>query len=124
MVSVLRILLNCKFLNFAIVFTKKINFPEFAYNFRCEKVNFSLIRPLILPFITLEEYYQVLRFSLLSVKVTLIFLHAGAWPLGGQGGHSTPTSTSDPKKVQQFQFQTSEILFFMGVQKLYGPKIS
>ena len=33
-----------------------------------------------------------------------------------------PTSTSKPKKVQQFQFQTPEILLFMGVQKLYGPR--
>ena len=30
-------------------------------------------------------------------------------------------STSEPKKVQQCQFQT-EILFLMGVQKLYGPR--
>ena len=30
-------------------------------------------------------------------------------------------STSKPKKVQQCQFQT-EILFLMGVQKLYGHR--
>ena len=28
------------------------------------------------------------------------------------------------RKRSKFQFQTSEILFFMGVQKLYGPEIS
>ena len=37
---------------------------------------------------------------------------------GGQEGHGPLTSTSEPKKVQQFHFQTSGILFFMGVQKL------
>ena len=35
-----------------------------------------------------------------------------------------PTSFSKPNKVQQFQFQTSGILLFMGVKKLYGPEIS
>ena len=35
-----------------------------------------------------------------------------------------PTSSSKRNKVQQFQFQTSGILFFMGVKKLYGPEIS
>ena len=39
-VSVLRILLICKVLNF-----KVLNFPKFAYNCPCEKVNFSLIYP-------------------------------------------------------------------------------
>ena len=39
----------------------------------------------------------------------------GPWP---------PTSISEPNKVQQFQFQTSGILLFTGVQKLYGPEIS
>ena len=43
-VSVLRILLICKFLNFTAVFTKKKN-PKFAYNFPYGKVNFSLIHP-------------------------------------------------------------------------------
>ena len=43
-VSVFRILLICKFLNFTVVFTnKKENFPKFAFNFLCGKVNFSLI---------------------------------------------------------------------------------
>ena len=36
----------------------------------------------------------------------------------------THTSIFEPNKVQQFQFQTSVILLFMGVQKLYGPEIS
>ena len=39
-VSVLRILLICKFLNFLVTFTKKIKLP---FNFLREKVNFSLI---------------------------------------------------------------------------------
>ena len=37
---------------------------------------------------------------------------------GGQG------RISEPNKVQQFQFQTSRILIFMGVQKLYRTQIS
>ena len=43
---------------------------------------------------------------------------------GGSMPLRPPTSTSEPKKIQQFQFQTSGILFFMDVQKLYGPEIS
>ena len=44
LVSVLGILLICKFLNFTVVFTKKkFNFRKISYNFLCEKVNFSLI---------------------------------------------------------------------------------
>ena len=42
----------------------------------------------------------------------------------GAGGHGHPTSIFEPKKVSQFQFQTSEILLFTGAQKLYGPEIS
>ena len=43
-VSVLKMLLKCKWLNFAAVFTKKrLNFPKFAFNFPCEKNHFSLI---------------------------------------------------------------------------------
>ena len=44
--------------------------------------------------------------------------------MGGGRGPCPPTSISEPNKVQEFQFQTSEILFFLGVQKLYRPKIS
>ena len=36
----------------------------------------------------------------------------------------SPTSISEPNKVQQVQFQMSGILFFTSVQILYGPKIS
>ena len=39
---------------------------------------------------------------------------------GDQGGHAAiipPNSISEPNKVQQFQFQTSEILLLKGVQK-------
>ena len=42
-VSVLRILLICKFLNFTADSLKKLNFPKFVFNFPCEKGNFSLI---------------------------------------------------------------------------------
>ena len=43
-VSLLRILLICKFLNFTAVFIKtKLTFSEFAYDSPCEKDNFSLI---------------------------------------------------------------------------------
>ena len=34
------------------------------------------------------------------------------------------TSISELNKVQQFQFQTSGILFFTGVKKLYAAEIS
>ena len=36
----------------------------------------------------------------------------------------THSSISEPNKVQQIQFQTSGVLLFIGVQKLYGPEIS
>ena len=41
---------------------------------------------------------------------------------GGQGGHPS-NWISEPNTVQQFQFQTSGMLLFMGVQTLYGPEI-
>ena len=41
---------------------------------------------------------------------------------GGQGGHPS-NWISEPNRVQQFQFQTSGMLLFMGVQTLYGPEI-
>ena len=41
----------------------------------------------------------------------------------GRGGTwHPPTSISKPKKAQQFHFQTSGILFFMGVQNYTGQK--
>ena len=43
---------------------------------------------------------------------------------GGWGWHGPPTSIFEPKKVQQFQFQTSETLLSVGAQNLYGPEIS
>ena len=44
--SVLRTLQISRFLNFTAVSLKKqLNFPKFACNFPCEKVNFSLINP-------------------------------------------------------------------------------
>ena len=45
-------------------------------------------------------------------------LRQGRSHWGDQGAMTTPTSISEPKNVQQFQFQRSDILFFMGVQKL------
>ena len=42
---------------------------------------------------------------------------------GGQGAMAPSTLIFEPNKVQQFQFQTSGIMLFMGVHKLYGPKI-
>ena len=42
---------------------------------------------------------------------------------GVQGGDmAPPTSISKPKKAQQFYFQTSRILLFMGVQNYTGQK--
>ena len=43
--------------------------------------------------------------------------------MGGRGPW-LPNSISETNKVQQFHFQTSEILLLTGVQKLYGPEIS
>ena len=70
-VLVLTILLICKCLSFMAAFTEKKNFPKFAFNFLCEKVNNSwIIHELMLPFIAFEEYYYVLKFCQLSIKVT------------------------------------------------------
>ena len=49
--------------------------------------------------------------------------------VGGGGGEGTGgvmdhTSIPEPNKTEPFQFQTSEILIFTGVQKLYGTEIS
>ena len=44
-------------------------------------------------------------------------------PVGGVGGGGGREGQGD-QKVQQFQFQTSGILFFMSVHKLKGPEIS
>ena len=58
--------------------------------------------------------------------------HLASFPMGlttggEQEGIPPPpipsTSISQPNKVQQFQFQTSEILLFTGIQKSYGPEI-
>ena len=43
---------------------------------------------------------------------------------GGPGVHGPTTSISEPNKVQQFQFQTSGMLLFTGIQKLYGTETS
>ena len=36
---------------------------------------------------------------------------------------TSPTSISEPNKVQKCQFQTSGMLLFTDVQKVYGPEI-
>ena len=46
------------------------------------------------------------------------------WRGRGQGRHGPFTSISEANKVQEFKFQISGTLLFMGVQKLYGPEIS
>ena len=55
------------------------------------------------------------------------FLH-GYWGVATErareGAMAISTSISEPNKVQQFQFETSGILLFTGVQKLCGPEIS
>ena len=61
-VSVLRILIICKTLNFTAVFTKKLKFPKFAFNFLCEKVNFTLTHG---THITIHSFWR----SLLSSQV-------------------------------------------------------
>ena len=58
-----------------------------------------------------------------SFKQMYLFFQ-GRSHCGRPGGSWPPTSISEPKKVQHFQFQKSEILPFMGVQKLYGVEIS
>ena len=45
---------------------------------------------------------------------------------GGRGAvlpPPNPISISEPNKVQQFQFQISNVLLLTTVQKLYGPEI-
>ena len=69
-VSVLRILLSCKFLNFTNFYKflpslKKLKFPKFAHNFPCEKVNFSVIHP---THITIHSFQK----TLLSYWVLLV----------------------------------------------------
>ena len=42
----------------------------------------------------------------------------------GGGGRVVMAPSTEPNKVQQFHFQTSGILVFTGVQKLYEPEMS
>ena len=61
-------------------------------------------------------------FVCLPSAISQVF--SGAQPLGGYGGGMTsPTSISEPNKVQKCQFQTSGMLLFTDVQKVYGPEI-
>ena len=60
-VSVLRIFLICKFLNFRAVFTKKkLNFSKLAFRFPSEKIKFSLIHP---THITFQNFWRTLLSS-------------------------------------------------------------
>ena len=65
------------------------------------------------------KYYDILPFRICSRDVA-------AWDgrgTGEQGDHSSPTSISEPNKVQQPELQTSGILLFTSSQKLYEPEI-
>ena len=70
-VSVLRILLICKFLNFTAVFTKnKTKLSRIAYDFPCEKVNFSLMHPI---HIAIHGFWTTLKFLGFSSSVKVTF---------------------------------------------------
>ena len=65
------------------------------------------------------KYYHILPFRICSWDVA-------TWDgrgTGGQGDHGSPTPISEPNKAQQIEFQTSGILLFTSVQKLYEPEI-
>ena len=66
-------------------------------------------------------------YSLVSKVLSLfLFCFFSGIATGGEGmgAMSLLTSISEPNKVQQFQFQTSEILLLTGVQKFCEPEIS
>ena len=72
-------------------------------------------------------FYQFLNIFLWLLPkwmITLFDAKQGRSHWGARGAMVPPTSFSEPKKVQKSQFQTSGILLFMGVKKLYRPKIS
>ena len=46
------------------------------------------------------------------------------WNTNYQPNHHCLASISEPIKVQQFQFITSRVLLFTGVQQLYGSEIA
>ena len=58
-------------------------------------------------------HFNCSKFVVSEIDLPIYLQGCTHW--GDQEGHGTPTSTSQPKNVQQFQFQTSGILFFMGV---------
>ena len=61
------------------------------------------------------SFFFCFSLAVTSKLISQILLQLILWSL------PTPTSISEPNKVQQFQFQTPGILLFTGVQKLYGP---
>ena len=66
-------------------------------------------------------------YSLVSKVLSLLlfcFFRGIATGGEGMGAMSLLTSISEPNKVQQVQFQTSEILLLTGVQKFCEPEIS
>ena len=81
--------------------------------------------------VLLMLYVKVERIFTRDVTCTIQFLK-NEWVRyiatgeGGQGGHAppppSPTSVSKPNKVQQFQFQTSGILLFMGFRNYMDQK--
>ena len=65
--------------------------------------------------------------NVLLFVVTIELSHVTLYQVRSQcrrQGVMAPTSISEPKKVQQIQFQTSGTLLFTGVQKLCKPEIS
>ena len=69
-------------------------------------------------------YFDILIFFSNIIQRGVPTCVTGAQPLGKSGGPCSPPSTSifEPEKVQQFQFQTSEVS--NQSFKLHGPEIS
>ena len=70
-VSVLTILLICKSLNFTVTFTKKLKLSKFAFNFPCEKINFSLVHRNL---ITIHNFWRTLLSSWVLPVVTKSYI--------------------------------------------------
>ena len=71
----------------------------------------------------LDEYHEFCNWKTILCETNKGALNKGVATEMARGAMPL-TSISETNKVQQFQFQTSGILLFMGVQKLYRPKIS
>ena len=75
----------------------------------------------------IESKYLQTRITLCKFRNKLQFVKycfRGVATGGTRGAMAPRTSISELNKVQLFQFQTSRILLFTGVQKLYRPIIS